>query len=100
MSKSREQPSSRYSIAGLRAELAQALREAEAGEAVEITRRGEPVAVLLGREDYERLRLGGGDLWERLTRFRDEVDPAALDLDPDQIFSGLRDRSPGRKVDG
>jgi len=92
----REHP--HYSVAALRAELARAVRRAEAGETVEITRRGEPVAVLLGRGAYERLRRGG-DFWERFTRFRKERDLGALDLDPDEIFRDIRDRSPGREVD-
>ncbi|MGD2115960.1 MAG: type II toxin-antitoxin system prevent-host-death family antitoxin [Acidobacteriota bacterium] len=97
--KGREPRRISYSVARLRSDLARALREAEAGGAVEITRRGEPVAVLLGRGDYERLRRGGEDFWERYARFRERTDLDALDLDPDEIFGGVRDRSPGREVD-
>ena len=62
-----ESPSRRDSIASLRSRLARAVREAEAGGTVEITRRGKPVAVLVGREDFDRLRQGG-DFWERSGR--------------------------------
>jgi prevent-host-death family protein len=89
----------RYSVATLRSGLSRALREAEAGEPVEITRRGEPVAVLLGREDYERLKRRGGNFWERYVRFRERTDLQALGLIPEEIFSEVRDHSEGREVD-
>lgn len=87
-----------YSIARLRSRLARAIRQAEAGRTVEITRRGRPVAVLVGRDDLERLRQGG-DFWERYVRFRESADLASLDIDPDDVFGDLRDDpSPGREV--
>lgn len=86
-----------YSIAGLRSRLARAVRQAEAGQTVEITRRGKPVAVLVGRDDFERLR-EGGDYWERYVRFRKTTDLAGLGIDPDEVFGDLRDPSPGREV--
>lgn len=89
----------RYSVATLRSQLARAIREAEAGETIEIVRRGEPVAVLLGRQDYARLRSRRGDFWESYSRFREKHDLTTLDLDPDEIFGDVRDPSPGRKVD-
>lgn len=88
----------RYSIAALRAALAQAIRKAEAGSPVEITRRGEPVAVLLGRDEYERLVAPKGDFWARFQTFRSQNDLDELALDPDEIFGDVRDPSPGREV--
>jgi len=89
---------SSYSIAGLRAELSRAVREAEAGRAVEVTRRGETVAVLLGLPEYERLRRDGGGFSENYDRFREETPLGELAITPEEVFGGLRDRDPGREV--
>ena len=45
----------RYSVAEARAHLPSILVQAEAGEAVELTRRGRPVAVVLSHEAFERV---------------------------------------------
>lgn len=84
------------SIAEARNTLPRLIREAEAGEAIELTRRGEGVAVLLGRQQYERLTAGTRRFSEAWDEFSAEIDLAGLDLDPDEIFSGARDRDPGR----
>lgn len=97
MSIRKPKPSS-YSIAGLRAALSRAVREAESGQPVEVTRRGEPVAVLLGLPEYERLRRGGGSFSENYDRFRESTPLAELAIVPDEVFGGLRDRDPGREV--
>jgi prevent-host-death family protein len=83
------------SIAEARSNLPQLIREAEAGEAIELTRRGEGVAVLLGRNQYERLAAGSRRFSEAWDEFVQGVDVAGLDLDPDQIFAVARD-GPGR----
>jgi len=88
--------STRRSIAEARSDLPQLIRHAEAGETIELTRRGESVAVLLGREQYERLAAGTrrfSDAWSEFTR---EVDLAELNLDPDEVFAAARDEDPGR----
>jgi prevent-host-death family protein len=86
------------SIAEARKNLPQLIREAETGEPIELTRRGEGVAVLLGRQQYERLTAGTRRFSEAWDEFTSEIDLAELDLDPDEIFSGTRDRDPGRDV--
>ena len=45
----------RYSVAEARAHLPSILVQAEAGEAVELTRRGRPLAVVLSHEAFERV---------------------------------------------
>ena len=86
----------RYSVTEARRSLPSLIRAAESGHAVEISRRGEPVAVLLSRRRFEDLTSGRPDFMEAYRAFLQETDVAALDLDPDKIFSGARDRSPGR----
>ncbi|HVT46128.1 MAG TPA: type II toxin-antitoxin system Phd/YefM family antitoxin [Thermoanaerobaculia bacterium] len=87
------------SIAEARASLPTLIREAEAGEEIELTRRGESVAVLLGREQYERLAAGTRRFSEAWDEFLAENDLTELDIDPDEIFAGARDASPGRDSD-
>lgn len=48
-----------YSIAEARNDLASIVHDVEGASAVELTRRGRPVAVLLSVEEYRRLAAGG-----------------------------------------
>lgn len=73
------------------------VHDMEEASAVELTRRGEPVAVLLSVEKYRRMAARGRDLWVSLTAFRERVDPGQLDIGP-EVFEGLRDPSPGREA--
>jgi prevent-host-death family protein len=89
--------SKRYSIAEARDNLPGVVHEAEGGTRVELTRRGKPVAVLLGIEEYGRLAEGRRDFWEAYEEFRREFDLAQLGIDPNEVFGGVRDSSPGRE---
>lgn len=86
------------SIAEARRNLPSLVREAENGKAVELTRRGEPVAVLIGHREFERLtsnRRGFADAWRG---FAESVDLAELALDPDELFGDDREEDAGRDV--
>lgn len=85
----------RRSIAEARTNLPQLIRDAEAGEQIELTRRGESVAVLIGREQYERLASATRRFSEAWDEFARDADLDALNLDPDEIFAGVRDSHPG-----
>lgn len=85
------------SIAEARDNPASIVHDIEEASVVELTRRGEPVAVLLSVEKYRRMAAGGRDLWDALTAFRERVDPGQLDTGP-EVFEGLRDPSPGREA--
>jgi prevent-host-death family protein len=78
----------KYSIAEARANLPSLVHEVEGGGRVELTRRGRPVAVLLGIEAYERLVEGRRDFWEAYEEFRSRFDLAELAIDPEEIFGG------------
>jgi prevent-host-death family protein len=84
----------RYSIARARAELPSILRAVEKGSEVELSRRGTPVAVILSVADRARLsaRKSFGDAFDA---FVATTPPGKLGRN---AFSGLRSRSPGRKV--
>lgn len=86
-----------YSIAKARDQLAELVHRAERGAAVELTRHGKPVAVIVSKQAYESLTQQRPSLWAAIEQFRREADLDALAAGPDP-FEGLRDRSPGRKV--
>lgn len=86
-----------FSIADARNQLPALVHSVESGPPVRLTRRGKPVAVLVSVEEYERLRPQGPDLWQAIEAFRQRTD--LTDLDVDEIFGGVRDRSPGRQVE-
>jgi prevent-host-death family protein len=88
----------RYSIAEARDNLAALVHDAEQADGIELTRRGKPVAVILSLTEYERLQAGRQDFWEAYQQFRDEFNLATLGLEP-ELFSGLRDSSPGREFE-
>ena len=87
--------SKQYSIATARNSLPALVHSVETGPPVELTRRGRPVAVLLSRSEYDRLRRGTPDLWEAIQDFRRTADLESLDVD--EVYAGVRDRSPGRE---
>ena len=86
-----------YSIAEARDNFAAIVRDVEQDSPIELTRRGEPVAVLLSIEEYRRLLAGRKSFWEAYSEFRDEVDLRRLNIEP-EIFEDLRDVSPGRET--
>ena len=53
-----------HSLSDARRDLSRLVREAESGNAVKITRHGEPVAVLIDHSEFERLTSArpGGEL--------------------------------------
>lgn len=88
-----------HSIAQARSRLPRLVREAESGEPVELTRHGKRVAVLLGADDYDRLRAARGSFVRRYRDFRARTALEALAIEPEALFGALRDRGGGRDVD-
>ena len=68
-----------------------------AGEEIEITRHGRPVAVLISIRELKRLRAERPRFADAYQRFLAEHSLSELDIDSD-FFDGLRDRGAGRKV--
>ncbi len=89
--------SKRYSIAEARGQLPRLLYAVEAGERVEITRRGKPVAVVLSIEDYKRLTGPTRTFAEAYEAWLATVEDADREL-PAEYWDELRDRSEGREV--
>ena len=89
--------SQRYSIAEARSRLPSIVDQAEAGIQVELTRRGQPVAVLVSRREFERLRgkrLHFGDTYKK---FLETHSLREIGVD-DDFAASTRDRTTGRKV--
>ena len=87
--------SRRYSIAEARHDLAALVHELEGIDLIELTRRGEPVAVMISVREYRRLVSGKDRFWDAYRAFRESFDVSRLDIEP-EIFE--RDPSPGREV--
>ena len=87
-----------HSIAEARRNLPTLVRDAENGKAVELTRRGELVAVLIGRREFERLTSGRRGFADAYRGFAQSVELAKLALDPDELFGVAREEGGGRDV--
>ncbi len=82
------------SVAEARDQLTRLLREAEAGEPIEITRRGRPIAMLVAVDDYRRALPAPGWL-DLVERWRDETEWTHDRVD--ELFR--RDRGLGRSLE-
>jgi prevent-host-death family protein len=89
--------SRRYSIADARTSLPKIIDQAEAGERVELTRRGKPVAVVVSLREFERLRGDRPRFGDAYKKFLNRYSLAEIGFDKD-FTATTRDRSPGRKV--
>ncbi len=85
------------SIAEARANLPGLIREAEEGGAVQITRWGAPVAVLLSAARYQKLARGRPSFGVALDRFLEGIELDEVGLEEGEL-NGLRDRRPGREA--
>jgi prevent-host-death family protein len=85
-----------HSIAEARSNLPDLVKKAEAGKVVELTRRGEPVAVLIGRKEYDRLLTGSSRFSHAWDEFARHVELASLEIHPEEVFAGVRDKTSGR----
>lgn len=87
-----------YSIEQIPPNLDKIIQEAEQGEAIQITQQGKQIAVILSQVEYEKLLNKTPNFWESVERFRQEYDVEAADINPDEIFTNVRDKSSGREV--
>ncbi len=88
----------RVSIAAARANLSTLVDEVAAGEQVELTRHGKPVAIVVSVAELERIRTGRQGFGPAFRRFLEEQRPGDLDL-ADAYTHVDRERGPGRPVD-
>ncbi len=86
----------RYSVTEAKNRLTSIVHEVEVGSPVELTRRGEPVAVIVSATDYRRLSAPGPNFWDAYQGLLTNFDLARDGIEDD--LRDLRDRSPGREV--
>ncbi|GJD18338.1 hypothetical protein RIVM261_032940 [Rivularia sp. IAM M-261] len=87
-----------YSIEQISLNLNKIIQEAEQGEPIQITQQGKQIAVILSNAEYEKLLSKTPNFWESVERFRQEYDIEAADINPDEVFASVRDKSSGREV--
>lgn len=91
-----------YSIAEARNQFAALIRDAEESKKpVQVTRRGQPVAVILSAEEYARLLANQSErnFWAAYQEWRQKWHVSDLDLDPDEIWGDVRDQTPAPDSD-
>jgi len=85
------------SVAEARDALAELVHDVETGHPVEITRRGKRVAVLISATAYDEMTRSRPSPWEAIHQVRERIEREGIDMG-DDLFDGLRDGSPGRRV--
>lgn len=83
----------RFSLAEARKNLPGLLDRVEAGDDIELTRRGKPVAMLVSTREYERLHSERPGFAEAFQRFLANHRPPAPGLDKSFLRS-LREKAP------
>ena len=86
------------SIAEAKSKLPSIIHTVEDGPAVQLTRHGKPVAVLLSVHEYERLSGKKEGFWRALTAFRKAVKEEGIQIS-NSDFEVPKDRSAGREVE-
>lgn len=86
----------KYSIAEARSRLPAIVDQVEAGREVELTRRGEPVAVVVSRREFDRLQGKHQHFRDAYQKFLDRFSLDEIGLEDE--FAAARDKAAGRKV--
>lgn len=87
----------KVSVAEARQHFARLIKRAQQGKAIEITRRGQPVAVLLSASEYSTLTGERPSFVEATRQIRERLEVDRLDIG-DADFENLREESPGRDI--
>jgi prevent-host-death family protein len=91
-----------YSIAEARDQFAALVRDAEeSNQPVQVTRRGQPVAVILSAEEYARLLANQPerDFRAAYEEWRQKWHVSELDMDSEEIWGDVRERTPAADID-
>ena len=87
----------KVSVAEARQNFARLIKRAQQGKAIEITRRGEPVAVLISAAEYSAITGEHSSFMDAMRQVRERLAVDELEIG-DAEFEGLREQSPGREV--
>lgn len=90
--------SQQYSLEQIPLNLDRILQAVEQGEPIQIIWQGKQIAVMLSASEYERLLNKKTGFWESIEQFRQENDVETADINPDEVFADVRDKSPGREI--
>ncbi|MEH1870255.1 MAG: type II toxin-antitoxin system Phd/YefM family antitoxin [Nostoc sp.] len=90
--------SQQYSIEQVPKNIDKIFPEIEQGESVQITQQGQQVAVILPAAEYQRLLHGKSGFWESVERFRQEIIEEGTEINPNEVWKDVRDKSPGREI--
>jgi prevent-host-death family protein len=85
-------------IRDARNQLTRLVHQAERGQAIRLTRRGKPVAVLVSDREYQRFRRGRErrpDFFQFLQGWRREMIAKGIPFMTDEEITAFRDRTPG-----
>ena len=88
----------RNSIVEARRNLPALIREAENGKEVELTRRGEPVAMLISYWAFKHITSIRCGFVAAYWDFTINIDVSNLELNPDELFGGVREETGGRDI--
>lgn len=86
-----------YSVGSARANLPAILDDVQSGRVIQVTRRGQPVAVIMSSAEYGALERRQSTFGAACAEFRERFAVHELGLDRG-FFRALRDPRPARKV--
>lgn len=86
-----------YSVGMARANLPAILDDVQAGRVIQVTRRGQPVAVIMSPAEYGNMAPRRASFGDACAEFRARFAVSGLGVDK-TFFRKLRDRRPGRKL--
>jgi prevent-host-death family protein len=87
----------KVSVAEARQHFARLIKRAQQGKTIEITRRGEPVAVLLSASEYSAITGERCSFIDAMSQVRERLGVDRLGIG-DAEFDDLREESPGREI--
>ncbi|MEH1778317.1 MAG: type II toxin-antitoxin system prevent-host-death family antitoxin [Nostoc sp.] len=90
--------SQQYSIEEIPVNLNKIIQGVEQGEQIEITQQGKQIAVIISTTEYKNLLNKKQSFWESVEGFRKEYNVESAEIDPDEIFALVQDKSSGREV--
>jgi prevent-host-death family protein len=77
------------SVAQARNQFARVIHETERSGPIEVTRRGQPVAVIVSIQEYRKLTAIKGDFWTAYQKWHKDPRFKGVEIDP-AIFEGVR----------
>ncbi len=87
----------KYSVTEARANLPKIIDEVESGLEVELTRRGEPVAVVISVRDFERFKTDRSSFSAAYDGFLEKYSVDEIGVD-EHFFASIRAKDRGRTV--